>query len=282
MKAKLPVFATVHRSFNAVFSTRFLLSVCFIKCFLAYFVVNQLAFVVNELSGFIYGLAETSERLIIISIGIGILSFQTIATLSTYFILAPFLISIHRLIIMGDDLPSKPFKNFFCRRNINFVVYWFLLSSPILIFYVISQLGGKFGFPEWINLFGLLSIPYLVIFLRVIIYLPFIAIDYRQTLSRCWKITRGSTWRFFGAFVITVGIILLIRKYVVVPLDELRRNLPPGEIYSSLRMVVGSFSIGLINNFISFVFASWGVAIVSHAFNFFKEERGFDILEEKG
>ena len=59
MKAKLPVFATLGRAFIAVFSTRILLSGCFIKCLLAYFVANELH---GSIYGVIAGLTEETEE----------------------------------------------------------------------------------------------------------------------------------------------------------------------------------------------------------------------------
>lgn len=268
MKAKLPVFATVGRALNTVFTTRILLSGCFIKCFLAYFLAI-------ELPGSIFLLTVGTFEYYSL--------YSTLTLLPLYFIMAPFFIAIHRLIIIGDELPSKPFKNFFSKRNVKFAVYWFLLISPLMIIMVISEFDEKYGFLENSVLVGwLLLVAFLIIYLRVVIYLPFIAIDNRQTLSRCWDITRGSTWRFFGAMVIFLVITVLIKRFVLVPLEELAAGWWQEETFSSVLVFVGVLSIDLIYNFIYFVSFCWLVAIVSHAFNFFREEKGFDILEEKG
>ena len=145
-----------------------------------------------------------------------------------------------------------------------------------------GYVAQEVGLPEWIGIVRWLPILYLVIFVRVIIYLPFVAIDNRQTLPRCWEITRGSTWRFFWMMFIIIVIAFLLQTFVAIPLIEFYLGLPLREMFSRVRMFVGIMSIDFIGNFINFVFAGWAVAIVSHAFNFFREEKGFDILEEKG
>lgn len=263
MKEKLPVFATVGRAFASVFSTRILLSGFFLKCFLAYMLYAELYHIISIL----FNIPKDS------------LAASFIFGLPSPFILAPFFIGIHRLVILGYGFPTNPFKGFFGTRNINFAIYGILFFLPIEILTFVMQQVLKYELIGWFGLLMLFEISYCIILLRVFIYFPAIAIDDRQTLSTCWRLTRKSTWRFFWLGMIYLIILLtpIFSLAYMLGLDKIvALTSYTQEVFSSVRRFLDMQYFVLMINLFGFVLAAVFVAIISHAFIFFhKREKSW-------
>jgi hypothetical protein len=260
---KLEVISTIMLAFKSVFSGPIIFSKFFLKGLLIYYIAI-------EANGFLNGFIGTLRNPIVLYL----------TQLFLWFVLAPIGVALHRFIILGDELPAKPFKDFLSKRNVEFGFYGLLFSIPVAVcqlaptIYDMHELWKAEYRDTWFWLIStpLLIYPYMFILVRVIIYLPFIAVEQKRSLADCWEITRGNNWRIFGANVVVGFTVYFVNKLLVIPITERAID----------AVASGSYLAAFILDFDSalFLFVNYllVVAVVSHTLNFFNETT---VKEEK-
>ena len=122
------------------------------------------------------------------------------------FLVTPFLIAVHRFILLGEVTgsyaltPQQP-------RFLRFFAWSLVLTAMSLVPSVLQTLLGAFGGSEAVV--GILSFALMVVFIfltfRLTILFPAIAVDAPgATAGNAYADTKGSFWRIFVIFVITV------------------------------------------------------------------------------
>lgn len=252
MARKLPVFKTVGEAFRTAF---------FPPVFGTWFFFGYLLLIVlwREVVSVIDGFFGTLGHPVV----------QQIWAVTGIPLIAPFAVSIHRHIILGDATPKprKLFGSFFSKRNMAFAWYMFVIASPLFLLQLLSQLP-RIGFPLGLSLFGFVQIPYAILLAGFIICLPFIAIDNKQTFARCWEKTKGNILRVFFVTAITGAVLTIVALIIIRPLQ----NLSLGDGFTGQVTWIGILIIDVIGSVFFLIWAAVGVAAVSHIFVFLSAE----------
>jgi hypothetical protein len=139
---------------------------------------------------------------------------ETLFILVWFIALAPYGVSIHRQVLLSEKPTGGYFRAIIEMRSLKFAIAGFVfffitIHVPSILFSAGVIFRGLLGY------FILLGFVWMfiagVIFARVCIYLPAIAVDSQnQNLSAAWNITRGSTWRiWFGLLTISIPFTVL-------------------------------------------------------------------------
>ena len=260
---KLPVLDTVVDSCWLLISKQFVLTVFFVKVFLVFVVVN-------ESIGFILGFIFAGPWWLQPSGLITHLILRHVWLL----LLAPFAIAIHRHIILKEEFPSKPFRGFLSSNNLSFAAVWFIFVLPIL-FLGILNLNYALQYQN-ILLFSFIGqIVYFVLVVRVLIYLPFIAIGKRQSLGGCWSVTRRNHWRLLAIFAVAGVFNIGLSKLFIAPMTVYFTE-HYNESFSNLGNTVSTIGLDVLANAVFILTVALSVAMASHVLNFFIHQQALD------
>jgi hypothetical protein len=193
--------------------------------------------------------------------------FQLIDRMMWLPILAPFAVSIHRHIILHETLPAprRLFQSIFTKRNATFAGYWVVIALPSY-FIGFFMLRSIFGPPIRLVFLGLLQISVAMVIAGIIILLPFIAVDNKQTFARCWAKTRGNILRVFAIILIIGAVTMLVAWLFIDPLELIF-----SVVSSDAFLIVRIFLIEAVGIAFLLIATAWAVAAVSHVFVFLSE-----------
>lgn len=247
MARKLPVFKTVGDAFGTAF---------FPPVFGTWFFCGYLLliFLWQLVLGVMIGFSGTVDHPMV----------EQILSITWIPLIAPFAVSVHRHIILHEAVPTlrRLLGSFFSKRNMTFAWYLFLVSAPFFVLQLLAQ-TPRIGFPLWFLGFALLQIPYAIVLAGFIIFLPFIAIDSKQTFARCWERTKGNILRVFSASVIIGAAGTIVWRILVLPLQDAAFG--GGDLILVPVVIVVTIVFLLMS-------AALAVAVVSHVFVFLSAE----------
>ena len=119
-------------------------------------------------------------------------------------ILSPLAISIHRKILIDENI-SAEFT--FTKKTILYTFVAFIFSSYGILFSIVTDYFDSMDFIFGFLVFLLFLLVTSILLGRILVFLPFLAIDDRKSLKECWLETKGNTIRiwslnvFFGKFL---------------------------------------------------------------------------------
>jgi len=182
--------------------------------------------------------------------------------------MAPFAVYIHRHIILNETIPtpSRLFKSIFTKRNATFAGYAVLIAFPVYFIGFLTQLP-KIGFSIWFLLLGFLQIPVAIVLMGIIIFLPFIAVDNKQTFVRCWSKTRGNILRVFLVSAMIGVVTMVVTRLVILPLETGAYSTDLSSPFAWL----GLFLLATVVEAFWMISVAWGVVAVSHVFVFLSQ-----------
>lgn len=188
---KIRVFDLLSKSFGTAFSNELFFSWRFLKDALLYFILMQLvAFCVNFLATMLGLILKVDSR----AFGGDFLMAVTLVVL-----LAAYAVRVQRFALLNETpTGSFPFNPFESERTQTFTLYFVLLSTPPIMSRMLwsGQISlGDIPNPQLISFGG--NILLTMVFVRLMLIFPAVALDQSFSFARSIKETRGYWLKLF-------------------------------------------------------------------------------------